>query len=64
MKKRRHHWGRDLMHEPEYLSMAIDTPCICSCWMCGNKRRAYGRTMQERRSDEEFFDDLIEDNDD
>jgi len=34
--------------------MRVDTPCACSCHMCGNPRRKYGNskaalTMQELR---------------
>lgn len=30
----------------------IQTPCPCSCAMCGNSRRHFGeRTIQERRLD-------------
>jgi len=27
----------------------IDTPVLCSCWMCGNRRQHDGRSIQERR---------------
>ena len=27
-----------------------ETPAMCSCWMCGNPRKYFGkRTIQERR---------------
>lgn len=48
-KKRRYHWGRDLLTEPEVLAKAVNTPKPCSCMMCGNERRHSGDTMQERR---------------
>ncbi len=52
-KNRRFHWGRDLLHEEKNLSKAIDTPCPCSCFMCGNPRRYFkALTMQERRAQE------------
>jgi len=52
-KKRRYHWGRDLKDEPEILAMAVNTPCSCSCFMCGNPRHKYNEiTMQERKANE------------
>jgi hypothetical protein len=56
-KNRRVHWGRDLSQNPEVLARAINTPTPCSCWMCGNERRANGRTMQERRAAEMEIED-------
>ena len=49
MRKRRFHWGRDLSREPEILARVVNTPCSCSCAMCGNPRWHAGPTMQERR---------------
>ena len=49
-RSRRFHWGRDLAQEPKPLAKAVDTPCLCSCWMCGNPRRYFRElTRQERR---------------
>lgn len=49
-RARRFHWGRDLAQEPKPLAKAIDTPCPCSCWMCGNPRRYFGElTRQEKQ---------------
>lgn len=51
-KARRFHWGRDIRNEPKYLGMAINTPCSCSCWMCGNPRRHLKKvTLQEKLAD-------------
>lgn len=38
------------------------TPCLCSCWMCGNPRRwqgnsRHGLTMQERKAMEAMGDE-------
>ncbi|WP_026186450.1 hypothetical protein [Thioalkalivibrio thiocyanodenitrificans] len=47
---RRRFWGRDLSGERKHLSMVVDTPCPCSCFMCGNPRRRWRKkTIQERR---------------
>lgn len=54
-RKRRYFWGhsRDLWEEPRYLGMAVSTPKVCTCWMCGNPRRWHDElTMQERRSND------------
>lgn len=46
---RRFHWGRDIRHDAKSIGKAIDTPCPCSCWMCGNPRRYFKeRTLQEQ----------------
>ena len=50
MARRRFHWGRDLSKEPKRLRQAVVTPCMCSCWVCGNQRAHDGPTLQERRA--------------
>lgn len=50
MRKRRFHWGRDLVGDPRRWGMATTTPCACSCWVCGNQRAHEGATLQERRA--------------
>lgn len=38
-----------------------DHLAACSCWMCGNRRRFEGeRTLQERRAQESFQNELAE----
>ena len=36
-------------------------PAVCSCWMCGNPRTFYkdGRTLQEKRSDLDFEEHML-----
>ena len=50
LKVMRHfHWGRDIRHDVKSLGKAVDTPCPCSCWMCGNPRRYFNQlTRQEQ----------------
>lgn len=31
------------------VGMFVNTPCMCSCWICGNQRKRRGPTLQERR---------------
>lgn len=51
-KARHFHWGRDIRNEAKYIGIAINTPCTCSCWMCGNPRRHLNEvTLQEKIAD-------------
>ena len=49
-KARRHYWGRNLSQNAKELGGLVDTPCQCSCWMCGHQRKHHGPTVQERRA--------------
>lgn len=40
------------------IGLFTNTRKPCSCIGCGNKRRGYGRTKQERWSDLEFEEEL------
>ena len=45
------HWGRSLKGDAKALGKAVNTPCSCSCWLCGNPRRHLKeRTLAERRA--------------
>ena len=46
-KARRFYSGIDYRTDPRRHGMALHTPTVCSCWMCGNARRYWGRTRQE-----------------
>lgn len=35
---------------PRILGMVVNTPCPCSCYLCGNARKFQGRSIQERRN--------------
>lgn len=58
LKKARKHyhlarWPQYRPADPKYVAFWVDTPCPCSCYGCGNQRRAWGQyvpTMQERRA--------------
>lgn len=57
---RRHHVGRLKKKRSKYfnvcsgspvaIGICYHTPCLCSCWMCGNNREFCGRPMQEVRA--------------
>ena len=54
MKKRRLYYvisadTPEWVDDPGRLSGLARTAKPCSCWMCGNWRKAEGPTMQERR---------------
>lgn len=36
-------------HDPRAMARFKEQPQICSCLGCGNQRKYYGPTMQERR---------------
>jgi hypothetical protein len=58
-RKRSKYWGRDGKLSQRQLGMALHTPAICSCWMCGNDRKYLGeRTIQERRQMQDIEDDM------
>lgn len=33
---------------PEFVGVLARTPCRCSCWTCGHRRKYVGPTRQER----------------
>lgn len=47
-KKRKNYWGK--IEDEKRLGQAVDTPCDCSCMMCGNQRKIIGETRQEKRA--------------
>ena len=56
-RNRKYHFERDL--SDKHLSMAINTPRPCSCVMCGNPRRYFGKkTLNELRNVDVFNFDL------
>lgn len=48
------------------LGKVVTTPCMCSCWMCGNPRKYYKgqwgeeRTIQERKYFQESIEELLD----
>jgi len=43
--KRKTYWGGGLSNQ--MLGKLINTPKVCSCWMCGNARKIYGKSIKE-----------------
>ena len=52
-KRKRFWYGADFAPMgPRHLGMAVTTPKVCSCWMCGNPRRYFReKTLQEKKAD-------------
>ena len=54
-------WAKDA-----YSGRLANTPCPCSCWMCGNPRKYYkmtweaSRTIQERKHYQESINERVE----
>jgi hypothetical protein len=40
-------------HDPKAMARFKEQPKLCSCWMCGNRRKHEGATVQERRATRE-----------
>ncbi len=67
---RRHHRDRLLKNrrkkiwwakDSDYTSRVVNTPCPCSCWMCGNPRKwLKEKTRQEYRSYLNFVEGIEE----
>ncbi len=53
-KKRSLYWGAKTVGNPRLIGQCIKTPCICSCWMCGNQRKYHGLLFQELKALEKF----------
>ena len=52
------HWNIRVADE-RLIGMRARTRQQCSCWSCGNQRRADGKTRQEIAADEEMQEELI-----
>lgn len=48
-RERRFYSGIDNAFVPRRLGRLVHTPAMCSCWMCGHRRRHEGPTLAERR---------------
>ena len=46
-RKRAGYWGK-WQKSARQLGVLASTPTPCSCWMCRNRRKTYGPTLQER----------------
>ena len=49
-------WRREI--DDRLIGIRARTRQQCSCWSCGNQRRAEGKTRQEREADEEMLEEI------
>lgn len=50
---RSHYWGHSVPLSPSALGKVADTPCLCSCFMCGNPRKWHGEpSFQELKANQ------------
>jgi hypothetical protein len=61
---RRHHEKRlknkvksyrnySIAENPKLIGKCFTAPAGCSCWLCGNRRKHHGLTLQEQKSESE-----------
>lgn len=59
-----HYWGRGtalMSWTKAHLGMAVETPCSCSCPMCGNPRKHFSqRTLAELKSQGSSEEQLLD----
>jgi hypothetical protein len=56
LKAIRRHYNNAGSRSPMHVGIVLQTPCSCSCWMCGNQRKRHGMNMQEYRARQRFTD--------
>jgi hypothetical protein len=50
--KKYFNWWGDEDWDPKSIGLRSHTPCLCSCWMCGNPRKYYNDgTIQEKKNE-------------
>ncbi|KLV05084.1 hypothetical protein ABT56_12845 [Photobacterium aquae] len=42
-------WGNSVNISNRRLGICASTPCVCSCWMCGNQRKYYGASFSDKK---------------
>lgn len=58
--KRKHYWNVGGKHRSEKaVGLVVCTPCLCSCTMCGNQRKHWGRPIQEIKQAARFSDTVV-----
>lgn len=59
--KRKNYYGnKNFNQSPKFLGKVVNTPKMCSCFMCGNARKYYGNAgiSLKELSDKEFIESL------
>lgn len=52
---RRHYQSGHAGSTPRLLGIYLNNPRNCSCWMCGNERKYFGRRTIKEKSDLEVI---------
>lgn len=55
-KRKNYHGRKDFEQSPDFLGKVVNTPAMCSCFMCGNTRKYWGNAgiSFKELSDKEF----------
>lgn len=56
LKRKRSHYFNAGDRSPVAIGSCYQTPCLCSCWMCGNQRKHFGMGMQELKARAKYTD--------
>lgn len=48
-EKRQGYWGGHAKQSKRLLGICTNTPCVCSCYSCGNQRKHWGKDHAEKR---------------
>ncbi|TOB58840.1 hypothetical protein CGI58_23835 [Vibrio parahaemolyticus] len=46
---RKSYWGNAASSSSRILGICVSTPCVCSCWMCGNQRQHNGVSFSDKK---------------
>jgi len=49
-RKRRGYWNGAATASPRHAGKCLASPAICSCWLCGNRRKHHGPPIREVRA--------------
>lgn len=55
-KRKNYHGRKDFEQSPDFFGKVVNTPAMCSCFMCGNTRKYWGNggISWKELSDKEF----------
>ena len=53
-RARKHYWGNFASDSSKTLGMCVNTPCLCSCYLCGHQRKTWGPKASEIRQKAKF----------
>lgn len=56
LKSKRKTYRTTVAKTPKVVGKIYQTPCSCSCYICGNERINHGENIQERRAKSRYTD--------